>query len=164
MRSVVSSRTCRSGPLAAAVVVALAAGCGDPAARVLLVPVGGDCARPMGANEVTVTAYGPSGSHAESIRPDEVVAFGSFPADTEQFAVEVFIGGGVPAAEGKSAPLAFHALPDGGKIYVVMAPPDGFCELPPMSEARSQPLVAPAGNGALVVGGVGSSGPVVTAE
>lgn len=164
MRSVVSSRTCRSGPLAAAVVVAIATGCGDPAARVLLVPVGGDCGRPTGANEVTVTAYGPSGSRAESIRPDEVVAFGSFPADTEQFAVEVFIGGGVLAAEGKSAPLAFHALPDGGKIYVLMAPPDGFCELPPMLEARSQPLVAPAGHGALVVGGLGPSGPLATVE
>ena len=168
MRSVVSSRMGRSGPLAAAIVPAIAAalatGCGDPAARVELVPVGGDCGRPMGAIEVKVTAYGPSGSRTESIRPDEVVAFGSFPADTEQFAVEVFIGGGVLAAEGKSAPLAFSALPDGGKIYVQMAPPDGFCELPPMQEPRSQPLVAPAGNGALVVGGIGPGGPLATVE
>jgi hypothetical protein len=167
MRSVVASRTCRSGPLAAAsaaaITVALAAGCGEQAARVQLVPLGGDCARPAGANEVKVTAYGPSGSRTESIRPDEVVAFASFPADTEQFAVEVSVGG-VLAAEGKSAPLAFNTLPDGGKIYVLMAPPDGFCELPPMLEARSQPLVAPAGRGALVVGGNGPSGSLATAE
>jgi hypothetical protein len=164
MWPVVSSRTCRSGPLARAAMVAALAGCGDRAARVQLVPLGGDCGRPADANEVRVTAYGPSGSRAESIGLDESVAFGSFPADTEQFAVEVFGGGGVLAAEGKSAPLAFHALPDGGAIYVLMAPPDGFCELPPMSEARSQPLVAAAGNGALVVGGIGPSGPLATAE
>ncbi|HEX8109303.1 MAG TPA: hypothetical protein VF516_16335, partial [Kofleriaceae bacterium] len=155
----VSSRTCQ-----AAMVVALAAGCSDQAARVQLVPVGGDCGRPMGANQVKVTAYGPGGSRAASVGFDESVAFASFPADTEQFAVEVFIGGGVLAAEGKSAPLAFDALPDGGKIYVRMAPPDGFCELPPMIEPRSQPLVAPAGNGALVVGGIGPNGPLSTAE
>lgn len=164
MRSVVSSRS-RSGPLASAVIAAaLAAGCGDPAARVQLVPLGGDCGRPADATEVKVTAYGPGGSRAESIGPDEKVAFASFPADTEQFAVEVFVAGGALAAEGKSAPLAFDALPDGGKIYVLMAPPDGFCELPPMSEARSQPLVAAAGNGALVVGGIGPSGSLATVE
>ncbi len=145
-------------------VMALAAGCGDRAARVRLEPVGGDCGRPMGVNQVKVTAYGPGGSHAESVGAGDSIAFDSFPADTEQFAVEVFIGGGVLAAEGKSAPLAFNALPDGSKIYVQMAPPDGFCELPQMSDARSQPLVAPAGNGALVVGGLGPSGPLMTAE
>ncbi len=167
MRSVVSSRTCQAAVAAAlvvALVVALGAGCGDPAARVQLVPVGGDCGRPVGVNQVKVTAYGPGGSRAESVGPDESVAFASFPADTEQFAVEVFTGGGVLAAEGKSAPLAFDALPDGARIYVLMAPPDGFCELPPMTGARSQPLVAPAGNGALVVGGNGPGGPLSTAE
>jgi len=145
-------------------VMALAAGCGDHAARVRLEPVGGDCGRPMGVKQVKVTAYGPGGSHAESVGFGDSIGFSSFPADTEQFAVEVFIGGGVLAAEGKSAPLAFNALPDGSTIYVQMAPPDGFCELAPMSEARSQPLVAPAGNGALVVGGLGPSGPLMTAE
>jgi hypothetical protein len=164
MWSVVSSRTCRLGPLvSAAMVAAFAAGCGDRAARVELVPLGGDCGRPAGANEVTVTAYGSNGKKAASVGLDEAVAIGSFPADTEQFAVEVS-GGGVVAAEGKSAPLVFNALPDGSKIYVLMAAPDGFCELPPMAEARSQPLVAPAGNGALVVGGIGPSGPLSTAE
>jgi hypothetical protein len=144
--------------------VALAAGCGDRAAHVQLVPVGGECGRPMGANQVKLTAYGPGGSRTESVGLDESVAFASFPADTEQFAVQVFIGGGVLAAEGKSAPLAFDALPDGNKIYVLMAAPDGFCELPAMTEARSQPLIAPAGSGALVVGGIGPGGPLSTAE
>jgi hypothetical protein len=162
MRSVVSSRTCRS--LAPAAMLALAAGCGDRAARVQLVPVGGECGRPVGANQVKVTAYGPGGSRTESVGLDESMAFASFPADTEQFAVQVFIGGGVLAAEGKSAPLAFDALPDGHRIYVLMAAPDGFCELSAMTEARSQPLVAPAGSGALVVGGIGPGGPLATAE
>jgi hypothetical protein len=143
---------------------ALGVGCGEHAARVALVPVGGDCGRPMGANQIKVIAYGPGGSRTESVGLDESVAFASFPADTEQFAVQVFIGGGVLAAAGKSAPLAFDALPDGGKIYVQMAAPDGFCELPGMTEPRSQPLIAPAGNGALVVGGIGPGGPLSTAE
>jgi hypothetical protein len=46
----------------------------------------------------------------------------------------------------------------------MMAPPDGLCELPAMTEARAQPLVAPAGNGALVIGGIGAMGPLSTAE
>ena len=144
--------------------LALGLGCGERAARVELVPVGGDCGRPVGANQIKVTAYGPGGSRTESVGLDESVALASFAADTEQFAVQVFVGGGVLAAEGKSAPLAFDALPDGAAIHVRMAAPDGFCELPAMTEPRSQPLIAPAGGGALVVGGVGPSGPLSTAE
>ncbi|TMQ19821.1 MAG: hypothetical protein E6J91_05260 [Deltaproteobacteria bacterium] len=147
-----------------AMVAALAIGCGDPAARVRLVALGGPACRPMSANQVRVTSYGPSGEHTVALGLDEVVAIGSFAADTEQIGVEVLIGGGEIGAEGKSAPLAFGALADGAAIPVLMAPPDGFCELPAMTEARAQPVVAPAGDGALVVGGMGPSGPLSTAE
>jgi len=70
-------------------------------------------------------------------------------------------GGG---AAGKSAPLVFGALAEGTAIPVAMAPPGGFCELPAMHQARAQPLVAPAGDGALVVGGLGPDGPLSSAE
>ncbi|TMQ13651.1 MAG: hypothetical protein E6J90_28125 [Deltaproteobacteria bacterium] len=125
-----------------AMVAALAIGCGDPAARVRLVALGGPACRPMSANQVRVTSYGPSGEHTVALGLDEVVAIGSFAADTEQIGVEVLIGGGEIGAEGKSAPLAFGALADGAAIPVLMAPPDGFCELPAMTEARAQPVVA----------------------
>jgi hypothetical protein len=146
------------------IVAALAAACGDPAARVHLVPLGGDCARPGGATVVKVTAYAASGETSRSVMIDETVAIGDFPADTEQIGVEVFVGGGATGAAGKSAPLGFGQLADGAAIPVMMAPPDGLCELPAMTEPRAQPLVAPAGNGALVVGGLGAMGPVSTAE
>jgi hypothetical protein len=47
---------------------------------------------------------------------------------------------------------------------VFMAAPDGFCEIGPMREPRAAPLVARAGAGALIVGGVGPDGPLATAE
>ncbi|HEX7839803.1 MAG TPA: hypothetical protein VF469_20145, partial [Kofleriaceae bacterium] len=143
--------------------IALAA-CGDPAARVALVPLGGDCARPPQANAVEVIAYTASGERVKSVALTESVAIADFPADTEQIGVEVFVGGGAIGAAGKSAPLSYGALADGATIPVMMAPPGGFCELAGMTEARAQPLVARAGDGALVVGGMGPSGPLSTAE
>jgi hypothetical protein len=148
-----------------AIAVALiAAGCGDPAARVTLVALGGACGRPAEANLVKVTAFAASGERSQSVGLDEAVAIADFPADTEQLGVEVMVGGGGVGAAGKSAPLAFDALGDGATIPVFMAPPDGFCEVGPLSEPRAQPLVARAGDGVLVIGGVGPSGPLSTAE
>lgn len=161
MRSVVLPRMARSA--LAMIALALAA-CGDPAARVALAPLGGDCARPLGANAVEVIAYTASGERVKAVALTESVAISDFPADTEQIGVEVLVGGGAIGAEGKSVPLAFGALADGAKIPVMMAPPDGFCELAGMTEARAQPLIARAGDGALVVGGMGASGPLSTAE
>ncbi|HET7500184.1 MAG TPA: hypothetical protein VFK02_04250, partial [Kofleriaceae bacterium] len=159
-------RTCRT-PGSLTAVVALAIGCGDPAARVSLVPLGGLgglCAKPKGANVVRVTAFAASGERSHSLGLDESLAVTDFPADTEQIGVEVIVGGGEIGAQGKSAPLQFDALADRAVIPVMMAPPDGFCELPPMTEARAHPLVARAGDGVLVVGGVGATGPLSTAE
>jgi hypothetical protein len=136
-------------------VVAIAAACGDPAARVKLVPLGGACGRPPGANLVKVTAYAASGERTQSLGLDEAIAIADFPADTEQIGVEVIIGGGATGAAGKSAPLAFGELADGATIPVFVAPLDGFCEVGAMTEPRAQPLVARAGDGVLVVGGTG---------
>jgi hypothetical protein len=163
MRSVVLPDT-RRAAVAAMIALALAPGCGDPAARVAIAPLGGDCARPSGANAVKVTAYTAGGETSRSLGLTESIAIADFPADTEQIAIEVIVGGGGIGAAGKSGPLVFGALADGAAIPVMMAPPDGFCELPGMAEARAQPLIARAGDGALVVGGTGPSGPLSTAE
>jgi hypothetical protein len=154
----------RRARLPAMVFAALATACGDPAAHVTLTPLGGACGQPMGANLVKVTAYTASGEHSQSVALDETLAIADFPADTEQIGVEVLVGGGATGAAGKSAPLAFDALADGATIPVFMAPPDGFCEVGGMTEPRAQPLVARAGAGVLVVGGIGPAGPLSTAE
>jgi hypothetical protein len=146
------------------VLAVIAAACGDPAAHVSLVPLGGACGRPVGANLVRVTAYAASGERSQSVGLDESLAIADFPVDTEQIGVEVIIGAGAIGAAGKSAPLVFDALADGATIPVFMAPPDGFCEVGAMTEPRAQPLVARAGDGVLVVGGVGPTGPLLTAE
>jgi len=146
------------------VAVAVVAACNGSAAHVTLSPLGGMCGRPMGANLIKVTAYAASGEHSESLALDETLAIADFPADTEQIGVEVLIGGGVIGAAGKSAPLVFDSLADGATIPVFMAPPDGFCEVGGMTEPRAQPLVARAGAGVLVVGGIGPAGPLSTAE
>ena len=142
--------------------VALAA-CSDPAARVTLVPLGGPCGQPVGANQVRITAFTGTGDRSKSIGLEETVEIADFPADTEQIGVEVLVGGAIGAA-GKSAPLAFDALADRAEIRVFMAPPDGFCEVGALTEPRAQPLVARAGAGVLVVGGIGPAGPLSTAE
>jgi len=143
---------------------AVVAACGNSAAHVTLSPLGGMCARPMGANLVKVTAYAASGEHSESVTLDETLAIADFPSDTEQIGIEVLIGGGVTGAAGKSAPLVFADLADGAAIPVFMGPPDGFCEIGGMTEPRAQPLVARAGAGVLIVGGMGPAGLLSTAE
>jgi hypothetical protein len=164
MRSVVRFRTCWCTPGSLTAVVAIAIGCGDPAARVSLKPLGGLCAKPRGANVVRVTAFAASIERSRSLGLDETLAVADFPPDTEQIGVEVIVGDGEIGAQGKSAPLRFDALADRAVIPVMMAPPDGFCELSPMIEARAHPLVARAGDGVLVVGGAGATGPLSSAE
>lgn len=146
--------------------LAIAAACSDPAARVALVPVGdGACGRPAGAQGLIVTAYAASGERTRAVAIDELVDIADFPADTEQLAVEVIAGGGAIAAAGKTAPLAFADLPDGAEIPIAMAPLDDFCPTGPLTEPRAAPLVARAGDGVLVVGGLGPGGaPLTTAE
>jgi hypothetical protein len=145
-------------------VLAALAGCGEPPARVRLAPLGGECARPVDARLVQVTAYAVTGEHTEVVAIDETAELASFPADTEQIGVEVIVGGGAVGAAGKSAPLVFNALADGATIPVFMGPPGGLCAVGAMTDARAQPLVARAGDGVLVVGGTGPGGPLSTAE
>ncbi|HEX5059858.1 MAG TPA: hypothetical protein VFV99_10890, partial [Kofleriaceae bacterium] len=129
------------------------AACGDPAAHVQLTPV-----NPCGMVTETalrVIGYTAGGELRRTVPPNEIDAF---PADTEQLGVEVVGAGGGLIAIGKTAPLAFDALTDGSDIPIVMAPPSGFCPVGPMTEPRTAPLVARAGQGVLIVGGLAPNG------
>jgi hypothetical protein len=143
-------------------VLALLAACGDPAARVQLVPVDlGDCGKPSRADvtSMIVTAYTASGEQPRGIALDATgtISIGDFPADTLQLGVELHGQTGVIAA-GKTAPLDFAALPDRTQIPIAIVPMNGFCRVGALVQARNSPLVARAGGGVLVAGGSGAAG------
>jgi hypothetical protein len=141
----------------AACVAAIA--CGDPPARVTLAPVDHACGRPSGATGIRVTAFAPSRDVTRAVGSEETVDVSDFPADTEQLGVEVVAGGGAIGAIGKTAVLAFSDLADGATIPLFMAPPNGFCPtVGTLTEARTAPLLARAGDGVLVVGGYDAAG------
>jgi len=149
------------------VLAAAAIGCGEPAARVTLVPVvlgASNCGRPADANQLAITGFAESGENTRAVALGEAIDISDFPEDTIQLGVEVVIGGGIVGAAGKTTPLAFGELEDGATIPIVMIPPDGFCPVGPLAEARKGPLVARAGDGVLVIGGIGAGGPLSTAE
>ena len=129
--------------------LALLVACGDPAARVQLAPVN-PCGMSTSKTALRVIAYTAGGELRRTVPPNDIDAF---PSDTEQLGVEVVGAGGALVAVGKTAPLDFADLDDGTAIPIVMAPPDGFCEVGAMTEPRVAPLVARAGHGVLVVGG-----------
>ena len=136
--------------------LAVMVGCGDPPAHVKLVPVAfpdhgsanTSCGKPDAVNLVRVIAYTERG---EVRRTDAEVT--DFPTDTMQLGVEVIVSGGDRGAIGKTGPIAFNDLTDGTELRVAMIPPEGFCQVGDLTEARSAPLVARAGQGVLVVGG-----------
>lgn len=136
--------------------LALAAiGCGQPAAHVQLKPVAlpNGCGVSTAKTALRVIAYTPGGEIRRTVPPTDIDAF---PADTEQLGVEVIGGTGSLVAIGKTSPLNFAEVTT--DIPIVMLPPNGFCATSPMTEPRIAPLVARAGNGVLVAGGMGASG------
>ncbi len=147
----------RCAPLA----LVLAAGCGDPPARVRLapVPLPASCGRPKNATGIRITAYTAAGEITRAVGLDETVDLADFPSSTEQLGAEVVVGGGIAGAIGKSAPLAYGELEDRATIPIAMIPPDGFCETAGfLTVARRAPLVARAGAGVLIVGGRDAAG------
>lgn len=141
------------------------AACGDPAARVTLEPLDdGVCGRPAGAQSLKVTAYGDGGETVRAVALGDAVAIADFPTDTVQLGVEVLVGNGLVGTAGKSVRLVFTDLADGAAIPIAMVPPNGFCPVGALGTARAQPLVARAGDGVLVVGGIGAAGPLSSAE
>lgn len=146
----------------AAVVIATG-GCNDPA-RVTVVAAPTSCGQPLATalQGVKLHAYAPSGEVIQSIAGNQgAVEIADLPADTVQIGLEVFGANSQTILAGKSAPLPFGELRSGDAITVFMAPPDGMCPTGDLTQARSAPLVARAGEGAIVVGG---DGPVASAE
>jgi hypothetical protein len=92
----------------------------------------------------------------------EGAELGDFPADTEAIGIKVTGADGGVLAIGKTAPLVLGALHDGADVPVFMAPPDGFCRTGDLDQPRANPTVAPAGAGALVVGGDAGGTPLST--
>lgn len=140
---------------------ASAGGCGDTPAHVTLdpVPLPASCGRPKNATGIRITAYTASGELTRAVGLTETVDLADFPASTEQLGVEVAVGGGAIGAIGKTAPIAYGELADRASIPIVMIPPGGFCETAGfMTVARQSPLVARAGEGALIVGGRATDG------
>ena len=133
------------------------AACGDPAARLTLVPIelpsvdpSNPCGKPA-ADTVSATrviAYTPTG---ELRRTDSEIS--DFPADTEQLGIELVGEGGAVVATGKTAPLDYGALASNTQIPIAVLPPNGFCRTNDMTVPREHPIVARAGDGVLVIGG-----------
>jgi hypothetical protein len=128
--------------------------CGDSAPRVRLAPVN-PCGATTSKTALRVIGYTAGGEVRRTVPPNEIDVF---PADTEQLGVEVVGAGGGLVVIGKTAPLDFNALADQTAIPIVMAPPGGFCPVGPMTEPRSAPVLARAGSGVLIVGGLGPTG------
>ena len=150
----------RPGGLLPLVLVGIAA-CGGDAARISIEPIelpDATCGRPADARTLKITAQG---EFLEAVRSFEIgeepmqVEIADFPAETRQLVVEVLGAGGVVGAFGRSAPLELAGLEDGDVIPIFMAPPDDGCAIADMAEARDRPLVVAAGDGALVLGGIG---------
>ena len=148
------------------VLACAAIGCGEDPARVRLVPVdfGGECGRPINANQLAITAFAETGEVKRAVALDREIDIAELPADTVQLGVEILVGGGATGAAGKTLPIAFEDLDDGVAIPIAMAPPGGFCPVGKLIEARKSPLVARAGTGVLIAGGLGEAGPLSTAE
>jgi len=146
------------------------AGCGDDDRReVRLARVApaeaGDCGLATDGRAVRVAALGDFAVSEATARfvpadgPDVVID--QFPPDTRVFEVTVLGPGAVPRTTGRSAVVALDDLPDGSAVPILMAPPRGLCPTGSMTAARRNPLVARAGPGVLVAGGIDTDGEAV---
>lgn len=131
-----------------------------------------DCGAPATGVILLVEALGDFPTSEVTGRSIDVAAgapvdIASFPAATRALTVEVIGAGGAISAVGQTAPFAGRLadLADGAEVPVLMAPPLGACPTGPPAAARLRPLLARAGAGALVAGGIDDVGdPVQSVE
>ena len=130
------------------------------------------CGAPADGRTLIIEALGHFPASEATARSIEVSAgavvdIASFPPETRALTVEVIGAGGAISAVGQSVPFAgpLGELPDGTEVPVLMAPPMGACPTGPPARFRLQPLLARAGAGVLVAGGVdGAGAPVHVVE
>jgi hypothetical protein len=131
-----------------------------------------DCGAPGDGRTLIVEALGDFPTSETTARSIAITAgarldIASFPPDTRALAVEIIGAGGVTSAVGQTAPFVgtLAELADGAEVPVLMAPPQGACPTGPPDAVRLRPLLARAGPGVLVAGGVDGDGvPVQSAE
>jgi hypothetical protein len=134
------------------------------------------CGAPGGGVALLVEALGDFPTSESTVRSIDVAAgapvdITAFPPATRALTVEVIGAGGASSAVGHTLPFAGRVydrlddLADGAEVPVLMAPPLGACPTGPPAGPRLRPLVARAGPGALVAGGVDGAGvPVQSVE
>jgi hypothetical protein len=148
-----------SEPSATRIVISRVAPAADPG-----------CGAPEDARTMIVRALGDfpaSESTAQSIALGDDVAFEieRFPVTTRMLEVEVRGFGGAVRRVGRSTDFSIDALGKDAVIPVFMAPLEGVCATGPSQVDRRRALLARAGHGVLVVGGIDPDGAALpTAE
>jgi len=149
-----------------AVLALLIAACGDGDTRTLVLErvspsVDPGCGAPSDARNITVTARGdfpPQGAAQTDPVAPGIVDITRFPDNTRVLEVRVEGAGGEELTIGRTAEIVLADFADGDSLHVFMAPRRGSCRVDDMAVARIRPLVARAGPGVLVAGGVDGAG------
>ena len=153
--------------LAIAAALALLGACAGDEPRVIRLervapPADPDCGAPADARTLLVRAIGdfPAGDSTVRSLPVEggELALDGLPPDTVSLEVEVLGFGGALRAVGRTAPFDIAALDDGAAVPIFMAPLRGACRTGPPVADRNAPLLARAGAGALIAGGLDPDG------
>ena len=130
-------------------------------------PADPDCGAPGDARTLLVRALGDFPATESTVRSVPVeegaLALDGLPPDTVSLEVEVLGFGGALRAVGRTAPFELTALDDGAAVPIFMAPLRGACPTGPPAARRVGPLLARAGAGALVAGGLDPDGAPVHA-
>ncbi|MEM9494228.1 MAG: hypothetical protein AAGC55_34095, partial [Myxococcota bacterium] len=125
------------------------------------------CGAPADAVSVQITAAGDFPDDQVITESAAIGAAGALqlptiPLDTRVLQVTV-LGDSGTLTIGKTAPFDLDELSDGDPVPVFMAPPDGLCPTGPPLYPRAEPVLARAGTGVLIVGGIGPDEVPVTA-
>jgi hypothetical protein len=140
--------------IALVLALAPAAACSDGEIfhiRVRVVPHADNCGQDPGARSVTIRAYGNDSEVTRFFVVGAPISIDNFPSSTRQLSMTITGPNGGTVAVGKTAPFSLDEPPV--EIPIALAPLDGMCRLGDMRAARERPLVARAGDGALILGG-----------
>lgn len=138
---------------AAACAGALAAACGEPTPVVTVTRVelpGTTCDPPAGAIQLYATALGDFVPVARSGGADVALELEGVPPATRELVISV-LGLGADDVVGRTGTLDADRLAAGGDLPIVLVPLRTACGATPLAAALVDPLIAPSGDGVLVV-------------